>query len=78
MTHIGISPKAFQQIHRFQKLSNFLLYNKINLNLTELSYDYHYYDQTHFIKDFKHFSGTTPSQFLKDSRTIKEVSQLHL
>ncbi|SIO23999.1 helix-turn-helix domain-containing protein [Algoriphagus halophilus] len=33
------------------------------LSLTRLSYDYGYFDQAHFINDFKKVSGLTPSQY---------------
>lgn len=33
--------------------------------LTDIAYDSHYFDQSHFIKNFKAFSGLLPSQFLQ-------------
>lgn len=37
-----------------------------NLNLTQLAYDYGYFDQAHFINDFKKVCGVTPSQYFGD------------
>jgi AraC-like DNA-binding protein len=32
--------------------------------MTEVAYESEYYDQAHFIRDFKEFTGTTPMAFL--------------
>ncbi|WP_267739658.1 helix-turn-helix domain-containing protein [Myroides injenensis] len=64
--HIGLTPKMFSRIIRFQKsLDNLRVGNKISL--TEIAYDNEYYDQAHFNKDFKFFVGYTPSAYLKAS-----------
>lgn len=58
---VGASPKKFASIVRFQSvLSDY----SPALNLTETAYASGYYDQAHFIKDFKHFTGDTPEKFL--------------
>jgi AraC-like DNA-binding protein len=36
------------------------------LNLTQLAYDYGYFDQAHFINDFKKVCGVTPGQYFGD------------
>ena len=33
--------------------------------LTEIASEYDFYDQSHFIREFKDFTGTTPSQYAK-------------
>jgi AraC-like DNA-binding protein len=35
------------------------------INLTDLAFDCGYFDQAHFIKDFKRFTGMTPGQYLR-------------
>lgn len=37
-----------------------------NIKLTELAYDYNYFDQAHFIKDFSSLAGMTPREFAKN------------
>lgn len=56
-TMSGFSPKLFSRIVRFQSA---LHENKANKSLTEIAYDCGYYDQSHFIHDFKAFSGHHP------------------
>jgi AraC-like DNA-binding protein len=59
---IGISPKKFQSIVRFQ---NCILSKQNNKqqSMTELAHESCYYDQSHMNKEFKKFSGLTPKEF---------------
>jgi AraC-like DNA-binding protein len=55
---VGITPSAFFSVYRFNKSLEFVLSS--NLKLTSIAYDCGYYDQAHFIKEFKKFTGITP------------------
>lgn len=57
---VGATPKKFTSIVRFQSL---LTKPDRGLTLTEIAYQFGYYDQSHFIKEFKNFTGETPLQF---------------
>jgi len=50
--YIGDTAKTFSKIVRFQQV----------LRTGASFYDAGYYDQAHFIKDFRHFSGVTPKE----------------
>jgi AraC-like DNA-binding protein len=54
------------RIIRLQETLKMLL-NQQAGNLTEIAYDNDYFDQSHFIKDFKEFTGVSPKEFYKDS-----------
>lgn len=61
---IGVTPKAYLKIMRFQKAVRTIdAAEAIDWNSVAL--DCGFYDQAHFINDFKHFSGFTPEQFAK-------------
>lgn len=60
MTAVGQSPKDFIQTVRFRNVLKLLLERRYS-NLTELTYMATYYDQSHFIKDFKIRSGALPN-----------------
>ncbi|ACU61034.1 AraC family transcriptional regulator [Chitinophaga pinensis] len=59
---IGLSPKLIARITRFQKAVNALSHPDTE-SLAAIAYKYDYADQSHFIREFKTFSGTTPQQF---------------
>jgi hypothetical protein len=60
---IGISPKQLGKAIRLQATLNLLLNKKSN-TLTDIAYESEYFDQNHFIKDFKDLVGVTPKEFL--------------
>ncbi|MGL5274682.1 DUF6597 domain-containing transcriptional factor [Myroides sp.] len=61
--HIGMSPKFFSRIMRFQSSLN-LYRNNAFENLTDLTYQSNYFDQSHLIREFKEFTGVSPKKFL--------------
>jgi AraC-like DNA-binding protein len=61
--HVGISPKSFSRIMRFQSSLNLYRNNAFD-NLTDLTYQSDYFDQSHLIREFKEFTGVSPKSFL--------------
>ena len=57
---VGSSPKKFASIVRFNRILDSL--NTRN-SLTEICYNNNFFDQAHFIKNFKQFTGETPENF---------------
>ncbi|WP_258931858.1 helix-turn-helix domain-containing protein [Flavobacterium oreochromis] len=56
------SPTEFRKIHRFR----ISLVNQIREgNFTKLSYESQFYDQSHFVRDFKDLTSFKPTDFLK-------------
>jgi len=72
LSYSGISPHLFSKITRFQK--SLQLITKNELPLTTVAHQCGYYDQSHFIKDFKNFTGLAPSHFRADSSSELAVS----
>ncbi len=65
---VGLSPKQYTRIIRVNYLLKLIKQGKIR-NWNEISYLGGYYDQTHFIKEIKTFTGVTP-RLLKDLDAI--------
>jgi AraC-like DNA-binding protein len=63
---IGLSPKQLAKTIRIQSTLKVLLNENIT-SLTDLAYENEYFDQAHFIKEFKEFTGLTPKEFFGDS-----------
>jgi AraC-like DNA-binding protein len=61
-SNIGLSPKQLAKTIRIQTTLKTLL-NKEITSLTDLAYENKYFDQAHFIKEFKEFTGLTPKEF---------------
>ncbi len=61
---IGLNPKDFSQIIRFQKVHH-LLQLHTDMTLDKLADECGYYDKSHLIKEMKEFSGFTPAELLE-------------
>lgn len=59
----GLAPKAFQRVRRFQHALR-SLHTGNEEQWASLAATCGYYDQAHFIHDFRSFSGMTPSEYL--------------
>lgn len=57
--NMGLSPKAFARIIRFQYALDILLHTPAGL-AGDFFYDLGYSDQAHFQREFKEYTGTTP------------------
>lgn len=62
--HVGTNPKTVQRVHRFQQAIR-VLEETGSEKWIDLALESGYYDQAHFIGDFKRFTGVTPTQYLK-------------
>jgi AraC-like DNA-binding protein len=69
--YTGLPPKLFCKINRFQHSLN--LVNTNEQNLTTIAYEAGYFDQSHFIKEFKAFTGITPNSFAAQASPINQV-----
>jgi AraC-like DNA-binding protein len=69
---IGTSPKNFARTLRFQETQRRLMFDP-DADLTELAQDCGYFDQAHFIKDFKAFTGKTPTEYARQMRAMQQI-----
>jgi AraC-like DNA-binding protein len=64
--YVGVSPKAVIQRYRLNDAADHLL-TRPATDATQVAVEYGYFDQSHFIRDFKGAVGKTPSRFAKGS-----------
>ncbi|MCD8260936.1 MAG: helix-turn-helix domain-containing protein [Bacteroides sp.] len=69
MEGVGVNPKDFLRIVRFQKLHRFLQVHT-ELSLSQLACECGYYDKSHLIKEVRRFSGFTPVELSAACNTI--------
>ena len=61
--YLGKTPKQFIKLVRFHEVILDIERNRM-LDLTEIAYRNGYFDQSHFIREFKTYSGYTPKEYL--------------
>jgi len=64
---IGLTPKLFCRVRRFQKVLRQISAGQ-PVNWSDLALKCGYFDQAHFIHDFRDFSGINPSTYTADYR----------
>ncbi len=66
LSSVGITPKQFSRITRFLNTCSFLEKHK-SQSLTQVTYECGYYDQAHFIREFKEFAGIAAKEYFKEA-----------
>lgn len=66
---LGQNPKSYLKTIRFRRSLNDIL--TINHSLTDIAYQNQYFDQSHFIKDFKTFTGICP-KVIPDKISVRQ------
>jgi len=66
--YIGLSPKFFTRLIRFSRIFNLIQEN--DPDWAEVVYQAGYYDQSHFIRNFKAFTGEDPTAYIFAEKTL--------
>ena len=66
---VGLSPHAFIRVQRFQEAIRLIKTRQFQ-RLTDVAAALNFADQAHFIRDFKAFSGMTPSSLLHQEEDV--------
>jgi AraC-like DNA-binding protein len=69
--YTGYNPKNFSRVIRFYKALQQM--KSPSNSLTGIGLDGGYYDQPHFVRDFKSFTGKSPTQFQTENPTIANL-----
>lgn len=67
MQHTGLTPKQFTKINRFQ--NSLIMMGNAKMSLTAIAHACGYFDQSHFVREFKSFTGFAPSGFDSENST---------
>jgi len=63
--HVGLPPKSVARVMRFERAVRLLGRAGAGVGWSDLALGAGYYDQAHFIRDFRQFAGDTPGAFLR-------------
>ena len=66
---VGLSPKYYARLRRIGYLLTFVA-GKRKADWPKIVAECEFYDQAHFIKDFKEFTGRSPQQYLKENTEL--------
>jgi AraC-like DNA-binding protein len=66
--HTGLTPRQFTRLTRFRQVVHLL--HQPALPLTDVAYRAGYYDQAHFIHDFKALAGLTPRDYRHEQQDV--------
>ena len=73
----GMSPKTLCKYMKFQKSLEYLGYRS-DMDITEVSNALGYYDQSHFVKYFKEFTGVTPRNYVSMVRQDRLYQKIEM
>lgn len=68
---VGMKPKEYSKVARFQK--SLWLMQRDNHDFTDIAYSCGYADQSHFIRECRHYSGLTPAELLKTQPVYSDL-----
>ena len=71
-TRVGIPPKTLCRIVRFQRVFKLLEERGAGPSWPQIALECGYYDQSHFIKEFKAFAGKEPTGYLAEQNSMSE------
>jgi AraC-like DNA-binding protein len=70
---LGIAPKAYARLLRFQHATDLLMEDRPGRSLGEVAIAAGYYDQSHLTRDFGALAGMTPRTYAADAEAVPEV-----
>lgn len=68
---VGLTPKVFCRIIRYQRIFRIIEKNGLP-KLTSVAFESGYYDQPHFIREFKEFSGQNPKAYFSQEHPVAD------
>ena len=71
--HVGMNPKEYSRIVRFQKALRLMQHQQGKSNQADLAYTSGYADQSHLIREFKKLCGYTPLSLLEVSTPYSDL-----
>jgi AraC-like DNA-binding protein len=74
LEYVGLQPVSLHASHRFITSLEHII--STSSSLTSIAYACGYYDQAHFVKEFKRFTGISPLQARRELRKNDEANKI--
>jgi len=71
-TRVGLTPKTLCRIVRFQRVFKMIERTGGGRGWVQIALDCGYYDQAHFVKEFKEFAGKAPTGYFAEHNAMSE------
>ena len=75
LEQVGLHPKTFSRLVRFNGVIRFIESN-LNVKWRQLAEAFGYYDQSHFIHEFKSFTGGLPQDYFSLKNGFEKMMQV--
>lgn len=72
----GLTPKALSRIGRFYSILDYIKFREHNINFNELSREQSFSNHSHFIREFKSLTESTPKNFLNINNEFPQYQGL--
>ena len=73
--YVGVSANTYTTLNRFHASLNQLLQSDY-CKFSDVAYNNDYFDQMHFIREFKRYTGNTPKSFIHQNNSILQIGKL--
>jgi len=70
---VGLTPKAFSRVCRFQHVLG-QVESLTEVDWASVASDCGYFDQAHFIHDFREFAGVSPTMYLRHRESRNHIA----
>ncbi len=70
---VGVTPKAFSRVHRFQRVLG-RIEHSTEVDWSSVALSAGYFDQAHFVHDFREFAGVSPSRYLQHRMSRNHIA----
>ena len=70
---VGTSPKMYCRITRFRHIFDTISKTAPSVNWVQIALDSGFFDQPHMIRDFRQFTGNSPTSFLTDQTAFAQA-----
>lgn len=71
--YIGLTPKQYQRVLRFNEILA-RIHKEEKVDWTQIALSCGYFDQSHFIREFKRFCGINPSDFIVNYKDFEATN----